>query len=133
MVVTETLEFHQNTLDTSIETFVKLIQNNNLYNSLDNYLKNFEDAIYLIIMKKLSDYLKTHENSHICDFPIGEVILQIKYKCLHFADNNPNFLTFKTIKLQELNIDTANQYINKILKVWFFTDVIIPIVDDQFS
>lgn len=130
MFITETLEFCQETLDTSVENFAHLIQ------YFESELTRFCDNVtFLIVMKKVSEYLKNHLNSRFCDIPLISLISQIRYKCIEFTESDdPNFSLFKTAKLRELNLN-LDKYgvILDMLKVWFFIDRVLPILEDDFS
>jgi len=131
MFVTETLEFQQETLDTSVENFAQLIQN---YTS--RYARTCNNVAFLIIMKKISEHLKNHPDSKLCDIPLSSLIFQIRDNCIKFLEReDPNFVTFKTTKLQELNLNTTKytSTVADMLKVWFFIDRVIPMLEDNFS
>ncbi len=131
MFVTETLEFRQETLDISVENFANLIQNfQSRYSGICN------NVIFLIIMKKISEHLKNHPDSKFCDIPLTLLIFQIRYKCMEFMESDdPNFSLFKTVKLQELNLNTNkyNNTMSNMFKVWFFIDRVLPVLEDNFS
>jgi len=131
MFVTETLEFRQETLDTSVENFSHLIQN---YSS--RYARTCNNIIFLIIMKKISEHLKNHPDSKFCDVPLTSLIFQIRDKCVEFMErDDPNFALFKTVKLRELNINTnkSSSTMADMFKVWFFIDRVLPVLEDNFS
>jgi len=131
MFVTETLEFRQETLDTSVENFVNLIQN---FKSYRPTICN--NIIFLIIMKKISEHLKNHPDSKFCNIPLTSVIFQIRDKCINFPQqDDPNFEDFKINKLKELNLNQIKYNISMInmFKVWFFIDRVILITENNFS
>lgn len=131
MFVTETLEFCQETLDTSVENFAHLIQY-----SVSRTGRTCSNVTFLIIMKKISEHLKNHPDSRFCDIPLTSLIFQIRDKCIEFTESDdPNFSLFITVKLRELNLNTNkyNTIMSNMFKVWFFIDRVLPILEDNFS
>jgi len=128
MFITETLEFHQETLDTSVENFANLIQN-----FLSRYSRTCHNIMFLIIMKKISEHLKNHPDSKFCNIPLTYLIFQIRNNCIEQDD--PNFEIFKINKLQELNLNKIkyNSSIINMFKVWFFIDRVILVIENDFS
>ena len=131
MLVAESIEFCQDKLDTSIETYLKFnaLIDKQSHISIDN-------AIYLIIMKHLIKFLQNHQESALCEHKnTYSLISKIKSRCYISNDfQTPNFITFKTEKYNQFNFDQYKnkQSIDQMLIVWFLVDSVIETTHSEF-
>ena len=120
MFVTNTIEFNQDILDTSIENYIRL-----------NYLQNqSDDMCYYIIMKHIIKYLKNHPESRICEImSITSMLYKLKDLCLIYLKNTETsgseiLKEFEVTKKLELGLidDKYSIRKSKIFTVWLYID-----------
>ena len=120
MFVTHSVEFNQDTLDTSIENYLSI-----------NYHSNkTDDLCYYIIVKHLIRYLKNHPGSQICNnLLIASILIKLKDMCyIHGRNENPEEVRiFTAAKKLELNLqDNINSSGNhSLFMVWCYIDTVL--------
>ena len=122
MFVTETIEFNKDAIDTSVEKFLLLGLNHDPYETITN-------AKYLIIMDHIVKYLKTHNDSKICEkLQTKDLLFNFEQRCRDLSImSSPEYEVFETSKRTEFNmlIPISRYYAQTqraLFKVWFYID-----------
>ncbi len=120
MLVTSSIEFNPETLDTSEENYIKL-----------NYINSRPDDLsYYIIIKHLIKYLKDHPASRICeDFSTTTLLYTLKDMCHRHGrvSTLQEVNEFTTNKKLELDL-IGDSYIlrrSSLFEVWCYIDLIL--------
>lgn len=128
MLVPQTITFHQETTDTSIENFLNITQ------------ASYE-VVLLIIMKQLINFLKNHPESILFqNHTPGQIISLIIQKCINPTtintidrEDNVEFSEFKKDRIKYFPLTySSNTFKKRILVTWFLGPSIIEHLHNSF-
>lgn len=142
MIIHETIQFDQNSIDTSIENYLKLCT---VFSSDDSWIYN--NTRYLIIMKYLISYLKQHPESNLWrNFQTHSLLYEIESACYYNKKEiryDIEFISFKSLKMEQYNTQINNKIrddergINyekeKMLKTWFLVEQVIKQFEEKLQ